>query len=150
MNHDHDRSRSLFSRSRPLLIHELTFGVRAGSGGPRLRPRDFQLAGSPRRHFGMRASQLDLRPSKVSFPKKVRSIPRRRIEPYFDFPLAPLRGTERRGSPALPASSASNNLPGASRRRGPVSNNLEGSDRGMDERNTRSTGPASADPHLFR
>ena len=69
MNHDHDRSRSLFSRSRPLLIYELTFGVRAGSGGPRLRPRDFQLAGSPRRHFGMRASQLDLRVSKVSFPK---------------------------------------------------------------------------------
>ena len=55
MNHDHDRSRSLFSRSRPLLIYELTFGVRAGSGGPRLRPRDFHMADSRRQLVGDRA-----------------------------------------------------------------------------------------------
>ena len=68
MNHDHDRSRSLFSRSQPLLIYELTFGVRAGSGGPRLRPHDFPQAGSRARTWAYRALQLDLRTSKVSFP----------------------------------------------------------------------------------
>ena len=49
--------------------HELTFRIRAGSGGPRLRPRDFQLAGSRARSSSDRALLLDLRPSKVSFPK---------------------------------------------------------------------------------
>ena len=68
MNHDHDRSRSLFSQPRPLLIYELTFGVRAGSGGPRLRPHDFHLAGSRARSGAPRALLPDLRPSKVSFP----------------------------------------------------------------------------------
>ena len=69
MNHDHDRSRSFFSRSRQLLINELTFGVRAGSGVPRLRPRDFQLAGSRARSGAPRALSFEQSISKVSFPK---------------------------------------------------------------------------------
>ena len=68
MNHDHDRSRSLFPRSRPLLIYELTFGVRAGSGGPRLRPHDFPQADSRARTWGIGALSFDLRTSKCSFP----------------------------------------------------------------------------------
>ena len=34
----------IFAITAITYIHELAFGIRARSGGPRLRPRDFQLA----------------------------------------------------------------------------------------------------------
>ena len=45
MNHNHDRPRSFFARSRPLLIQNLTFGIRAGGGGPRLEATRLSAGG---------------------------------------------------------------------------------------------------------
>ena len=98
MNHDHDRSRSLVSRSRPILIHELAFGVRAGSGGPRLRPRDFQLAGSRARSGAPRLCCSSCDHGKLASLVRTPN-PRKVTRPYLNFPLPTAASSSRFAPP---------------------------------------------------